>query len=1049
MAWLFKKKLLKQKLDGYTIPNFEKKLALIQQRYDAQTKWILTKKTETECEQAFNDDIFKQVLGYTSFPSSPFTIDPKGKTQATGQKPDAILWYYDPEKENSHSKTQVVVEIKDAKTPLDKSQRREWNLSPIQQWFKYKPQYSNCKWVIATNFIEIRLFKDNQLDYEIWTLEDLVNPENDYYQFKRFYYLLNADNLISKSGTSRTEKLLSEVRIEQEQITKKFYKEYKQLRLELINDMRTNNPDVDLETVIEKAQKVIDRLIFVHFCEDLELLPENKLAEVVAYAENLVGVPVWQILQGFFEAVNSWSAKLKIPDGYNGWLFHEDKELNALKIGNAICYKFVDIGVYDFAEDLSVNILWHIFEQSISDLEELKIDLLWTVLETWELGENTTKTSKRKKDGIFYTPEYIVDYIVKNSLWTWLEEQFEILKKTKFKQSKKMKDETFVAKEKELYVAYQQILQNVKVLDPACGSGAFLVKVFDYLLEENVRVMNVLSDGQEWLFDLYDMAKGILTNNIYGVDLNAESVEITKLSLWLKTAQKGKKLADLNNNIKCGNSLIDDPEVAGEKAFKWEEQFADIMGAWGFDLVVGNPPYVNIDKISEKPFLKNQYKIIDGFTDIYYIFLYLGTRILQKWWLLWFIVPSYFFTALYAKNLREYLVKNTHTQEIIDFKAKHIFADAGVHTCIIIYENEGASKDTYYKKDLDDNPSLVTLPLDWSSRTFTTKAEKLLESKLYKWSQPIEEIGDVVKSMETWKNAVFSITQEVTQKYKIENEVLKSFVKNGHIQKYAILPNDKKIIRTHWIDIEQYPQTKKYLEEYKNELEARYDIKSRKAPRYDISNPRWVDFFIENNEKIIVPYMAKNNQFYFDKSWLLNDWWDIRAIFLNNKNYYYLYVLAICNSSLLNWFHKKNAKLKGSVYEYFNNVLNRYPIKTVSLDNQKPFVEKADAMLSLNKEFYEALQIALDLLASKYWLKKISKKLQAFYELEFQEFKKQLKIKKLSLEDEEELLSYFTKKKTQLLELKAKIDATDREIDEMVFDLYELTDEERKVVLDC
>jgi hypothetical protein len=151
--------------------------------------------------------------------------------------------------------------------------------------------------VIATNFIEIRLFKDNQLDYEIWTLENLVDPSNDYYQFKHFYYLLSAENLISKNRQSRTEKLLSEVRVEQEKITKQFYKEYKQLRLELINDMRKNNPDTNLEIVIEKAQKVIDRLIFVHFCEDLELLPENKLAEVVQYADNLVGVPVWQIIQ--------------------------------------------------------------------------------------------------------------------------------------------------------------------------------------------------------------------------------------------------------------------------------------------------------------------------------------------------------------------------------------------------------------------------------------------------------------------------------------------------------------------------------------------------------------------------------------------------------------------------------------------------------------------------------------------------------------------------------------------------------------------------------
>jgi type II restriction/modification system DNA methylase subunit YeeA len=130
-------------------------------------------------------------------------------------------------------------------------------------------------------------------------------------------------------------------------------------------------------------------------------------------------------------------------------------------------------------------------------------------------------------------------------------------------------------KENEAYQAYQHILQNIKVLDPACGSGAFLVKVFDYLYAENKRVGQIVKS----LFDDDEIYKSILRNNIYGVDLNPESVEITKLSLWLKSAQKGKKLNNLDDNIKCGNSLIDDPAVAGDRAFDRNKEFSDIMGA--------------------------------------------------------------------------------------------------------------------------------------------------------------------------------------------------------------------------------------------------------------------------------------------------------------------------------------------------------------------------------------------------------------------------------------------------------------------------------------
>jgi type II restriction/modification system DNA methylase subunit YeeA len=136
--------------------------------------------------------------------------------------------------------------------------------------------------------------------------------------------------------------------------------------------------------------------------------------------------------------------------------------------------------------------------------------------------------------------------------------------------------------EQDAYRAYQHILQNVKVLDPACGSGAFLVKVFDYLYAENIRVGKIVQS----LFDDETIYKSILQNNIYGVDLNPESVEITKLSLWLKSAQKDKKLNNLDANIKCGNSLIDDPAVAGYRAFNWNKEFADIMHSGGFDVIV-------------------------------------------------------------------------------------------------------------------------------------------------------------------------------------------------------------------------------------------------------------------------------------------------------------------------------------------------------------------------------------------------------------------------------------------------------------------------------
>ena len=215
----------------------------------------------------------------------------------------------------------------------------------------------------------------------------------------------------------------------------------------------------------------------------------------------------------------------------------EDKDLDSLEISDEIIDKIVILYSYDFGSDLDVNILGHIFEQSISDIENLT-------------GNNE---EKRKKDGVFYTPAYITEYIVKEAVGGWLADR----------------KAEITAKEgsKEWWLEYAEKLKSIKILDPACGSGAFLVKVFDYLQNEwqevpeeiktEIKAEIKTETKTNWNY------KDILTNNIYGVDINPASVSITKLSLWLKTAHYREPLTTLDNNIKIGNSLIDNPDIAG------------------------------------------------------------------------------------------------------------------------------------------------------------------------------------------------------------------------------------------------------------------------------------------------------------------------------------------------------------------------------------------------------------------------------------------------------------------------------------------------------
>lgn len=1017
----------------------EQKIAVLNQWVSAINNGSLKKKTESECEQAFNNDIFHKVLGYTFYPNDTYTLEAKGGNEISGQKADATLGYFDAnDTEKNVSLVQVAVEIKDANTSLTKSQRREGNLSPIQQWFKYKPQYNNCKWVIVTNFVEIRFFKDTQLDYEVWQLADLVSPDNEYQNFKVFWYLLNAKHLIATPSTeSLTEKLLSTIRIQSEQITKKFYHAYKSLRLELINDIRKHNSDVSLDIVIQKAQKVIDRIVFVHFCEDFWLLPEGKLAEVIQHSQSLIGVSIWQILSGFFEAVNSGSTKLGIPNGYNGGLFHEDKELNTLKIGDDICRKFVELWKYDFQEDLSVNILGHIFEQSISDLENLRIDMLGTQLETEEVGEST-KSNKRKKDGIFYTPEYIVDYIVRNSLGKYLEEQFETIEKKHLKNEKKMSDKVYHEKQKLIYGEYKHVLENIKVLDPACGSGAFLVKVFDYLLDEHKRVGESL--GIWSLFDNESTYKSILQNNIYGVDLNAESVEITKLSLWLKTAEKGKKLADLDNNIKCGNSLIDDPAVAGDKAFNWEMQFpsvfpsgmalpATIWGGeeWWFDVIVGNPPYVSTKSTQflwdEKFYFQKNYEVAEYQTDTYPLFVEKATKVIKNKWIVAYIMPNSRLNNLRFWKLRKFLLdKNIYE---ITLLPSNVFEDATVDTVNIFVSKWRNSKNILITEYINTN----------FNEKHRVEVERLKNNKDY--------IFDIQTS-QAWVELIKKIEKDTV----LISDILETSRWVNPYDKYRWQSEEVIKNRIYHSDIKKDDS---FIPELKGEWVWRYSIQRKGNTWISYWNwlaaPREPKYFnwnrilirkIPGKKRLIASFIDSN--FVADQSiyiWLpQNNLFDIK------------YILWVINSVLIWYYFKYKNWEFDDIFpqmkvEHFRNL----PIKNISLLDQQPFIEKAGKMLSLNKDLHEKIDFILRFLQSKFGIEKPSTKMQKFRELDFAGFIKELKLKKLPMDQEAELMRYFEKEKTDIMALKWVIDATDKEIDKMVFDLYGLSEEERKVVL--
>src|SRR5690606_11494795 len=321
---------------------------------------------------------------------------------------------------------------------------------------------------------------------------------------------------------------------------------------------------------------------------------------------------------------------------YNGGLFAPDEILDNIKINDDLLYKHtVNLSNYDFESEVSVNILGHIFEHSLNDIDEIQAEIQGI--------ETEQSKTKRKKDGVFYTPKYITKYIVDNTVGKLCDEkkaELGIIDVEYAKGRRNRKKETIKILGENLQ-AYRNWLLNITICDPACGSGAFLNQALEFLMEEHAYVDELQAQlfGASIVFQ--DVSNHILEKNIYGVDINEESVDIAKLSLWLRTAQRGRKLTTLNNNTKCGNSLIDDPEVAGEKAFNWQIEFPSVFDKGGFDVVIGNPPYVPTELISDqdKIFLEKTYSSAFGRINLYPIFYERGILLLSDKGALSFITP--------------------------------------------------------------------------------------------------------------------------------------------------------------------------------------------------------------------------------------------------------------------------------------------------------------------------------------------------------------------------------------------------------------------------
>ena len=515
--------------------------------------------------------------------------------------------------------------------------------------------------MLLSNYREIRLYAVGygRKDYEVFDLTTLAQAPN----YERFMLLLSADSLL----TGGTLQLLKESDSADKEITAKLYEEYKTTRSALIDEIISSNQQSPLKCV-QLAQTVLDRVLFVAFAEDKGLLKKGTLRETFNARNPYNPQPLWENFKGLFNAIDRGSEQLQIP-GYNGGLFARNEDIDALVINDSMCERFAALGEYDYESEVSVNILGHVFEQSVSDLEEIKRGLDPTSAPSDDIG------SKRRTDGIFYTPPVVTRHIVEQAVGAWLSDQKRVLG---FEDITPLTDEDLgsikrahrgknrgqvifnanVERHIALWNSYRDRLSSIRVLDPACGSGAFLNEVFDFLYREGQTINRALETLHGGQINLFRWDKHILANNLFGVDINKESVEITKLSLWLKTANRNEKLSYLDDNIKAGNSLIKDRDVAGDLAFDWNSEFPGAMESGGFDVIVGNPPYVDSEAMTkawakEREYLTKTFEQTRGNWDLYIAFLELGCNLLSSEGYLSYITPDKWISKDFGAAIRK------------------------------------------------------------------------------------------------------------------------------------------------------------------------------------------------------------------------------------------------------------------------------------------------------------------------------------------------------------------------------------------------------------
>ena len=897
--------------------------------------------------------------------------------------------------------------------------------STVQQTWGYMGDI-NLEYGICTNYRYFVLFT-KQNGTSKYHKFDFASIGREKEKIKEFVGIFSKKSIIDDRFVQKLEK---ESIVEERGFTKEFYKLFHETRLMMIKSFQKNN--VARNDAIHYTQIYLNRLIFMFFAQSHGFIKNKLFTTRVTEVLNSTLISehskmVSDEILGLFQAMNAGSHRLDVF-GFNGGLFKktiqptvfftdleevsffDDVRQNArLKIKpnkvtkiiinkyqnqlNPIIVNLLMMDSFNFTTEVNVNILGHVFEQSVSDLEELREE----------------KTSKKKIEGIYYTPEYITDYICRNTIIPCLSKSGTNSAQDLIKEYENDLDEL------------ENRFKAIKILDPACGSGAFLVKAVDILLEIHKEIQiakeskgEYSTEGQFQLTKWNEEAEArtFVKNNVCGVDVNSESVEITKLSLFLKIASKRQKLVDLSKNIKFGNSLIDDKDV-DERYFDWAAEFSKIMKLGKFDVVIGNPPYGKYKTLNEKQknFLKKNGRY-GKTSDISEAFIRLVLdKLSKKHGFFGFIVPKGLSYVKSWGDMRKILLKY-NIKKLID--ASKAFDDVLYEQMIFILRNQEKDKTIETGTIRPDSIGTSTLPLSYfSDRVFPTGLDKQKLSilkKIQKNSKPVKEL------MDSWYGK-----GGLTPKINTQGKGVK-LLTGKEIARYG----ENVGIEPWFLNQDLTGKDKRKTEKEKVVVQ---DIVAH------ITNP--------------VPYIKLTASLDTQKRFCLNT---VMCFAENQKGLKNKFLLALLNSKLTSfyfYFFVYNQAIR--TMHFMPGYADYVPIPNNFQDFQEALTEKCTVMLDTTTQITTAKVDFFTIIKSNYGLKKISKKLFELQALDFKSFLVELKKgnpKARSLSTQDDLLKYFNRYKNHITELNTTLEQTNEEINNYVYKMYNLDDNEIKIIED-